>query len=134
MGRKRSLSHRETALTAARRRIAFFGLCLPIVARVTCRCCSCTQVVWRHDGAHDWPVNTLHNVSEGILASGDDQGMIKVRNSPPSVGLLRILNAWLVEDAIGLKGYVMPALFGCRSDDMLTVFFHVCRVPKLQYM
>lgn len=28
--------------------------------------------------AHDWPVNALHNVSEGILASGDDQGVIKV--------------------------------------------------------
>ncbi|CAM9857558.1 unnamed protein product [Pylaiella littoralis] len=36
------------------------------------------QVTWRHERAHDWPVNSLHNVSEGILASGDDQGVIKI--------------------------------------------------------
>lgn len=42
----------------------------------TCRTVS--QVTWTCKGAHDWPVNTLHNVSEGILASGDDQGVVKV--------------------------------------------------------
>ncbi|CAM9783246.1 unnamed protein product [Ectocarpus sp. 12 AP-2014] len=36
------------------------------------------QVTWRQEMAHDWPVNALHNVSEGILASGDDQGVIKL--------------------------------------------------------
>eukprot|EP00752_Nemacystus_decipiens_P005547 g5019.t1 len=36
------------------------------------------QIAWRQEKAHDWPVNTLHNVSEGILASGDDQGVIKI--------------------------------------------------------
>eukprot|EP00903_Cladosiphon_okamuranus_P007933 g7658.t1 len=36
------------------------------------------QVTWRQEKAHVWPVNTLHNVSEGILASGDDQGVIKI--------------------------------------------------------
>lgn len=36
------------------------------------------QITWQQQGAHDWPVNSLHNVSEGILASGDDQGVVKI--------------------------------------------------------
>eukprot|EP00904_Undaria_pinnatifida_P000792 jgi/Undpi1/10713/HiC_scaffold_29.g13161.m1 len=36
------------------------------------------QIAWQQQGAHDWPVNSLHNVSEGILASGDDQGVVKI--------------------------------------------------------
>lgn len=40
---------------------------------------SSLQVTWRQQTAHDWPVNRLHHVSETILASGDDQGVVKVR-------------------------------------------------------
>lgn len=36
------------------------------------------QVAWTKHNAHEWPVNTLYNVSEGVLASGDDQGVVKV--------------------------------------------------------
>lgn len=36
------------------------------------------QVTWRQKGAHDWPVNTLYNISANLVASGDDQGVVKV--------------------------------------------------------
>lgn len=36
------------------------------------------QITWRQEGAHDWPVNALHNISSDVIASGDDQGVVKV--------------------------------------------------------